>query len=403
MNLVERHIINKNHSFYEECDDLSFKSKNIYNRSLYQIRQHYFNTNNYLSFNQLFHEIKKEDCYKDLPRKVSALTLNMVDNNFKSFFKCNQDFKNKPWKYKGKPKIPKYLLKQNGRYLVRYTKQALSKRIFNKQGKIKLSQCNITLNTKITDWNKIKEARIVPKINHYVIEIVYEVECKEQKVNNNIASVDIGLNNLLTVTFNDFKQPLTFNGRPLKSINQYYNKELSFLKSELKLKQNRNTSKRIKNLTDKREFKVNDYLHKISRSLVNLLVYKNISTLIIGWNERNKQDINIGRINNQNFVQLPIYKLINQIKYKAKLEGITVIIREESYTSKCSFLDNEDVKKHETYLGKRKKRGLFVSSDGRLINADVNGSYNIMKKEFPNVFTDGIEGVAVHPLQQYVG
>ena len=404
MNLVERHIINKNHEYYSECDHLAFLNKNIYNKCLYDIRQHFFNTGNYMGFTKALENIRYQYDYQMMPStKLATQTIRQLDRNFNSFFKCNQDYKNKPWKYNGKPKIPKYLPKQDGRCMVRYTYEAISKKVFDKQGKIKLSKSNIVLNTKINDWNKIKEVRIVPKINHYIIEVVYEQECKKQKVNNNIASIDIGLNNLLTVTFNNFSQPYVFNGRPLKSINQYYNKELSFLKSELELKQGKKSSKRIKNLTDKREFKVNDYLHKVSHSLVNLLAEKDISTLVIGWNERNKQDINIGKVNNQNFVQLSIYKLINQIKYKAKLEGINVIIREESYTSKCSFLDNEDVKKHESYLGKRKKRGLFVSSTGELINADVNGSYNIMKKEFPNVNSDGIEGVAVHPLQQYVG
>lgn len=162
---------------------------------------------------------------------------------------------------------------------------------------------------------------------------------------------------------------------------------------------NKYTSNRIKRLTYKRNNKVNDYLHKSSRILVNHLVSNNVSTLVIGKNTSMKQDINLGKKTNQNFVQLPIFKFADILKYKCELQGIKVIFNEESYTSKCSFFDNEEIQKHENYLGKRVKRGLFRTSTGKFINADVNGSYNIMKKAIPNVsFTKGIEGLGVNPL-----
>lgn len=180
----------------------------------------------------------------------------------------------------------------------------------------------------------------------------------------------------MTVSSNVTK-PFIINGKPLKSINQYWNKERARLQSLLGDKK---TSKRIQSITNKRNNKVKDYLHKSSRKLVDFLVSNNISTLVVGYNEEWKQGVNLGKRNNQSFVFIPYYTLIEQLEYKCRLEGINFILTEESYTSKCSFLDNEEVCKHEKYLGKRIKRGLFKSKEGKLINADLNGSLNILKK-----------------------
>ena len=210
------------------------------------------------------------------------------------------------------------------------------------------------------------------------MEVLYKVTDTPLKEDNKrYAAIDLGLNNLATVGSNVVK-PFIINGKPLKSINQYWNKEKARLQSHLK--GNKKTSKRIESITNKRNNKVKDYLHKSSRKIVNFLVSNNISTLIIGYNEEWKQNINLGRTNNQTFVNIPFYTFIQQLEYKCKLEGINFLITEESYTSKCSFLDNESVEKHESYLGKRIKRGLLRSAEGKLINADLNGSLNILKK-----------------------
>ena len=187
--------------------------------------------------------------------------------------------------------------------------------------------------------------------------------------------------------------PFIINGRPLKSINQYYNKKLGLLKSRQDKCNNKDVnSRKIRSLTNKRNNKIKDYLHKASRILVNQLVSNNVSLVVIGHNKEWKQDINIGKVNNQKFVQIPYNQLIQMITYKSELQGIKVIQREESYTSKCSFMDNETICKHETYMGKRIKRGLFRSATGRFINADLNGALNILKKEIPNAFDGyGIE------------
>lgn len=389
MYLTEKHNIRKVHPFYNECDRLCFQSKNIYNQGLYNVRQHYFNHKEYLNYYGNYDLTKTLECYDYLPKKVFCQTLKLVDRNFKSFFALlkNKEVKNK---------IPKYLNKTDGRFITIFPKQAIGLREFKKTGKLRLSQTDIYITTRLTDFNKLKEVRVVPRTNHYTIEVVYEAQEKPLKRNNRAASIDLGLNNLSALTFNTGDTPLVINGRPVKAINQYYNKKKAHYQS--KLKGNRYTSKRIEKLTEKRNNKVTDYLHKASRLLVNQLVSKDIGTLVIGKNPNMKQDINIGRVNNQNFVQVPIMKFAEMVKYKCELEGINVIFNEESYTSKCSFLDLEPICKHEEYMGRRVKRGLFVSKNGIKINADVNGSYNIMLKAIPNAFANGIEGVGVHPL-----
>ena len=389
MYLIEKHIIKRTHPFYNECDRLCFQSKNIYNQGLYNVRQHYFNTKTYLNYYGNYHLTKTQECYDYLPKKVFTQTLKHVDMVFKSFFAL---LKNKTVKNK----MPKYLDKANGRYITIFQKQAIGLREFKKTGKLRLSQTDIYISTKLTDFSSLKEVRIVPRMHHYVIEVVYQVKEKTRCDNGKYAAIDLGLNNLATVAFNEGSKPLIVNGRPLKSINQYYNKKKAQYQS--RLKENKRTSKRICTLTVKRNNKVTDYLHKASRLLVNQLVSKGITTLVIGKNKNMKQDINIGKVNNQNFVHLPIMRFADLMKYKCELEGIKVLFNEESYTSKCSFLDSEPICKHDKYIGKRIKRGLFVSRHGIKINADVNGAYNIMLKAIPNAFADGIEGVGVHPM-----
>ena len=315
----------------------------------------------------------KDKDYYSLPDRVSIQVLRLLDRNFKSFFALIK--KKKDNKYDKSIRIPKYLDKQ-GRNITIFTKTAVSK-VYLRKGLIKLSSLSILIPTKVTQSN-IVEVRILPRNNHHVVEVVYKVIEKELKPDNRrYASIDLGLNNLATVSSNVVR-PFIVNGKPLKSINQYYNKEVARLQSLLK--GNKRTSKRIYSITLKRNNKIKNYLHKSSKTTVNFLVSNNISTLVIGYNKEWKQNINIGRRNNQSFVGVPFYTFIKQLEYKCKLEGINIIFTEESYTSKCSFLDNEPLRKHNNYAGKRIKRGLFKSAKGKLINADLNGSLNILRK-----------------------
>lgn len=368
MILVERHIMKKSNSLYNELDMLCILSKNLYNFTLYTVRQFYFENKKYINWinvNNQFIKEKQLDYYA-LPCKVSQQTLKMVDQNMKSFFRALNA-------KKSKPRLPKYLDKVKGRFVVTYTNQAISKKELKKEY-IALSKTNIRIKTKVQN---VQQVRIVPQNNVIVVEVLYKVDCK---INNSdvkkYCGVDFGLNNLMSCGFANIK-PIIINGKPLKSINWYYNKNKAKLQSLLK---NKHTSNKITNLTIKRNNRINNYLHKASRIFINYLVSNGITDVIIGYNKEWKQGINIGKVNNQNFVNIPYYKLLNMITYKCELLGITVHVTEESYTSKCSFLDNEDVCKHDEYMGKRIKRGLFQSSDGRLINADINGALNILKK-----------------------
>lgn len=382
MILSERHII-KNSELFNELDNMCFLSKNLYNKGLYIVRQHFFNTEKYLNYNALENILKKSKDvdYYALPTKVSQQILMVLDNNFKSFFKLLE--KKKKGLYKEKVKIPKYLDKDSRNLLI-FTSQAISKK-FIKNGIIKLSNVKSTIKTKV---KTIKQVRIIHKGNHVVVEVLYEKQSKDIVTNNRYAAIDLGLNNLATISSNVTK-PFIVNGKPLKSINQYYNKTKSNLQS--KLKNNEKSNKRISSLNLKRNNKINDYLHKSSTFIVNYLVSNNISTLIVGHNKEWKQNIKIGKKNNQNFVSIPHSRFKELLKYKCELEGIKYIEIEESYTSKCSFLDNEEICKHTSYKGKRVKRGLFKSNDGTLINADVNGSLNILKKVVGNFDYDPIE------------
>lgn len=296
-------------------------------------------------------------------------------------------------------RFPKFLHKEDGRYVATFNSQTISKKVFDKSHKIKLSKVNIEFYTKINDFKSINCVRIVPKIEQYVIEVIYTIDDVEKiKFNKRIASIDLGINNLATLTYSSGEQPTIINGKPLKSINQFYNKELAKYKSKLEKVNKKKYSHRTRRLTNKRNNKVDNYLHRASKRIINDLKDKNISVLVIGKNDGWKRNCNIGSRSNQNFIQIPHSRFVGMISYKCEKVGIKVILTEESYTSKCSFLDLEDIRKHDDYKGKRIHRGLFVSQKGNKINADVNGSYNIMRKAFPKVFNNGIEGVVVHPV-----
>lgn len=384
MLLTERHIIKKSNSLFKELDCMTFLSKNLYNQVIYRIRQFYFQYKKYLRYEELANQLtgEKQVDYVSLPAKVAQWVIKQADFNFKSFF---NSLKSK--KIEHKVSIPKYLNK-NGRNLLTFTKQAISTKEL-KHGYLKLCGCKNKIQTSHKD---IRQVRVIPKNGYFVIEIIYNVEEKKHIDTGNYVGIDIGLNNLAMIGGNKI-EPVFINGRPLKSTNQYYNKKLAKLKSRQDICKNKNVnSEKIKRLTFKRYTKIKDYLHKTSRMLVNHLVSKNVSKVVIGHNKDWKQDINLGKENNQKFVQIPFNIFIQMVTYKAKLEGIEVVQREESYTSRCSFLDKEEICKHETYKGKRIKRGLFRSNNSRLINADLNGALNILRKEIPNVFNEyGIE------------
>lgn len=397
MQLVEQHIIGKSHKDYKILDEALFKSKNLYNATLYYVRQSFINEGKYTPYATLQNKFQTENQfdYRELPSKVSQQTMKLVDQNFRAFFKAIKAYASDKSKFTGRPKLPRYLDKKKGRCVLTYTSQAISKKHFEEHSEILFSGLDVRVKTDIK-FEDINQVRIVPRNNRIIVEVVYTAkDVLEKEDNGNYAAIDLGLDNLATVTSNvkNFK-PFIINGKPLKSVNHYYNKKKAELQAELaRCNGNKKTSNEIKRLTNVRNNKIKDYLHKASRMIVNQLVSFEINTLVIGKNKGWKQDINIGRVNNQNFVQIPFDMLIDMLKYKCKLEGISVKIIDESYTSKCSFLDNESIEKHNEYAGKRVHRGLFKTKGGILINADVNASYNILRKCKPNAFRKNLNGV----------
>jgi putative transposase len=247
--------------------------------------------------------------------------------------------------------------------------------------------------------NKLHQVRILPKGECYVVEIIYSQEICDLKLDRNqVIGIDLGLSNLVTIVNNTGLSPFVLKGGVVKSVNQYYNKQLAKFRSTRDQQGYRFTTKRLHRLSLKRSNKLKDIFHKTSRFIVDFCVKNNIGTIVVGYNREWKQNINLGRRNNQRFVQVPFARLVHMVCYKAKLLGVDVIVTGESYTSKCSFLDRESVESHEEYLGKRVSRGLYRSAKGRLINADVNGAYNIISKVVPKAFAvDGIEALGLMP------
>jgi putative transposase len=396
MQLVERHVIKHTDSRYQAIDQAAFASKNLYNAANYIIRQAFIHDGVYLCYEEMHARMKTHPAYTALPRKVSQQVLRLLHKNWVSFFKACDAWKADPSQFLGRPCLPKYKDKQHGRNILIYTIQAISKNGL-RRGLIHPSGLPIEVQTKHTS---VDQVRIVPRSGYYVVEVVYEQAEQQADVDPAVyAGIDIGIDNVATLTSNKGGfVPRIVNGRPLKSINQYYNKERARLQSILS-KESRFTSRRLERLTNKRTRRIDHYLHTASRRIIDLLVAEGIGTLVIGKNLNWKQEVTIGKRNNQQFVCIPHARFIDMLTYKAQLVGIAVIVTEESYTSKCSFLDREPIGKHEIYCGKRVKRGLFRASTGRHINADVNGSYNIVRKVVPDAFGQRDRGCVVHPTR----
>jgi putative transposase len=397
-NRVEQHLIKRGEYGWKHIDGLCCKSNDLYNFANYNMRKALFEDKEWLSYCNLFDICKNDGSYKDIGSNVGQQTLRLLDKNWKSFFKAMKDWKKHPSKYLGMPKPPNYKNK-NGRFIL-----GIDNIKFNiTDGFIRFSwkplNClNDKFKTKISKDSKLLQCRFVPMGVGYMMEIVYEIDVPEIKGEAvNIASIDLGIDNFATIVNNIGLQPIVIKGGVIKSINQYYNKKLSSMRSELRLNNGKYKSKKIQQFTDKHRFKIKNWMHNASKYVVNYCILYGIDTLICGYNETWKQDTNIGKINNQKFVNIPYLMFVNQLKYKCENNGIRFITTEESYTSGTSFLDNEEPTKANYNKRRRIQRGLFKSNNGTLINADVNGAYQIMKKVFPNVLSDGIEGAGLHP------
>lgn len=386
----------------ETISGLAHASKNLYNAGNYLMRQRFFENDkhyketkqkgNALLYNQLYHLMKCTEEYKALPAKTSQQVLRLLEKSWKSFYMAIKSYIKTPAKFLGRPRPPKYKNK-DGEHILIFTNQQCK----IKDGALKFPKVvNLELKTRLEDVD-LREVRILPTANKYTCEIVYNKQVTDTKVNSNrVVGIDLGVRNIVTIANNFGAKPIVVKGNTANSMNQFYNKQKARIQSVYDLAGIK-YGNRLRKLDFKRNNKVKDYFHKLSREIVDYAQNSNVKTIIIGKNENWKQEVNMGKKGNQKFVQLPLAKLIEMIQYKAQEIDIEVVLQEESYTSKCSFLDLEPIERHEKYIGKRIKRGIFKSGKGILINADVNGALNIIRKATPKAFADGVEGVGLHP------
>ena len=370
-------------------DDLSYLchlSKNLFNEANYIIRQELEENDKWTRFNTLNEQLNKgvSDNYTQLPSQTANRILYILDKSWKAFFKAIKEYSKHPDKFLGRPKPPHYKTK-NGEHILIFTTQQVKIKdgylLFPKMANI------YPIKTRLGDDTRLKEARIIPRGAGYICEIVYEKDVESLNLNpDNVAGIDLGINNIVTMANNIGEQPIVIKGGFVKSMNQYYNKMRAEIQSIYDHQGIKHGSK-MNVLTDKRNRKMKDAMHKISRFIINYCTEHNIGTLVIGHNEGWKQNVNIGRRNNQNFVSIPYYILIDDLTYKGEEVGMQVIEQEEAHTSKCSFLDGESIEHHAEYTGKRIKRGIFRSAKGIRINADVNGALNIIRKAIPKAFS----------------
>ena len=370
---------------------LSHIAKNLTNEAIYNIRQYYFNEKKYLNYQKNYSLLKNSPNYKLLNSNMAQQVLKEVDGSFKSFFSLIKLAEKGKYNFKD-IKLPNYLDKKGFTTLiigfVRLNENKLTipySNLFSKEHK----KIEINIPPILVD-KKIKEIRIIPKLNARFFEIQYTYEVKEiqRELNkNNALAIDLGINNLTTCVTNNGKS-FIIDGRKLKSINQYYNKINAKLQS-IKDKQGitRKTTLRQKKLARKRNNRVNDYMNKTARKIINYCLNNDIGNIVLGYNNDFQRNSNVGSINNQNFVNIPYGKLRDKLEYLSKLYGIEFKLQEESYTSIASFFDrdeipiyNKDNSQEYIFSGKRIKRGLYKTKKGYLLNADCNGALNILRK-----------------------
>lgn len=388
---VEKHVVKKNHQWFNYCDEITNTSRKLFNTAQYIQRQSFFYGHGYLSQPKLDKYFPKEENYKLLPAKVAQLVLQQCADTWTNYFKALEAYNEDSSKFTGKPNIPGYTKDRN---LVKFNTQAVSKKEF-KKGRLVPSMSPIALPVKEgLKLEDLCEVRIVPKTGCFVIEVVYEEDLGTRSLRQSnpelAAAIDLGLDNLATIVFNDPSiQPIAVNGKPLKSANQYYNKQVARYKGFIKV----GTSRRIQNITRNRNNFVDSYLHQCTRTICNEFIALGVTQVAIGKNYQWKTNINLGKKTNQKFVQIPHAKFIKVLTYKLEAVGIKVIVGEESYTSKASFLDwdiiptyTPDQKEKPAFSGKRVKRSWYTASDGSKIHADVNGAFNIGRKVISTSF-----------------
>ena len=388
VNRIETIIIKEGHSKFKIIDEQCFHSKNLYNESNYVIRQQFIENGEYIPYKKMNFDFKTHDNYKLCFSQPANCTLRLLDKNWKSYFAAIKDWKEHPEKYLGMPKFPKYLPK-DGRFLWM---------IPNNQLYYNYEKSTIYIRNRLMndyDWKcrclgRPMQVRFVPHGSYFAMEIVYEIEVEDINTKGSrIASIDIGVDNLITMSNNIGVSPLIVNGKPLKSINQQYNKQKAKIQSKLMKCNGQSWSKKLDVMSYKRHQRIKNYMHNASALVIKWCIEHKIDTLVVGKNDTWKQE----KKHMQNFTAIPYEMLLQQLQYKCENASIKYIETNEAYTSGTSYLDDEAPIKENYNKERRVQRGLFQAKD-TLINADVNGSLQIMRKVFPDSYTGyGIEVV----------
>lgn len=390
---AERHIIRKGRYNYQEIQNVCHLSKNLYNYVNYLLRQSFFETGTIPSGCDISSQLAKEnqEDFRALPAQVAQQTIKLLFEAWKSFFSALKSYKKDKTRFNSNPKPPKYKDK-NGYFVTVFTNQ--SSRIKDQQ--VHFSKDIVKPIT--TKTSTIRQVRLIPSTACFIVEVVYEKDVQvTEKIAGSVAAIDLGLNNFVTFLDNQGNQPFIINGKGIKSYNQNFNKKKA--KLQYKLPKNVYSSRQLLQLNFRRNMFIHNFIHQASSIILKTLLTRKIETLVIGYNENWKQNITLGKRTNQQFVQIPYKAFIDKIMYKCEDYGIKVILTGEAYTSKVDHLAGEEMHKHTEYKGKRIHRGLFLSSTGIVINADINGALGIMRKVFSesaNQIADS--GVAFTPV-----
>ncbi len=374
----------------------------------------------WIRYYQLWQELQGTATYQALPAQTAQQILWQVDAAWEGYFKALKAYKEDPAKFRARPAPPG--CKEAGEpNLLLFTNQQCKLKCDAPSGKTYVQfPKRLAIPPVQVDPNrigKVQQVRLLPRGHYAIVEIVYTKpkgpEAGSLPVHaNRMAALDLGVRNLVCLVTNYGERPLVVQGGVVRAINQYYNKKRAFYQKCCSHQGIQGETRQLERLTRQRNNKIEDIFHKLSHALIAYCQSQHIGTLVVGYNEQWKQNVRLGRRNNQTFVNIPFYRLVEKLKYKATLAGITVVLTEESHTSKCSFLDKEPIEHHDTYLGQRGvyrsaeegghnkvSHGLFQTARGQVVNADVNGAYNILRKAFPEAVTaDGIEGLGLVPI-----
>ena len=382
VNRTEQTIIKSSHKMYSVVNDFSVKSRIMYNHANWYARQCFIREGYWLRYQEMQKMFKTDEKYKSLMSQSSQCVLQVLDRNWVSYYNGIKQYKKDNSKFLNRPKIPKYIKSNNWTWFLK------NNNTYIKEGRLYFrlrAMNNYSFKTSIPQNARLISVRFVPRNNNFILEIVYEIEIPEPKqLNDRIVSIDLGLDNFITMSNNIGQPPTIIKGGYIKSQNQWYNKYRAELQS--KLDKEIYWSKRLDRITAKRYNQIKNYIHHTSKYIMDFCMVNDIDAVIVGLNETWKQEINLGSKTNQNFVFIPYDMLIRQLEHKCQDEGKRLITTEESYTSGTSALDDELPIKEFYNKSRRIKRGLFKTNNGILINADVNGSLQIGRKVNPNAF-----------------